>query len=324
VRVGGGLYYVTGPMGSGKSLFGVRRGVDALFSGRYWVTNQALYPDAFERMARHVCRSPWAKEKRSRLAKAFESYYVYETDINEARRYRTPGDTEARALFTWDESHNDLSNRTYKDRDQGILEWATQLRKLGFEGYLLSQHHMNTDAQLRRISNGVVMLENQREQHRIMGIRLKFLPPLFLAHWFPAHALGGVNGQGKTKSWRVERYLLSWHRKLYDTLDLYHGVASDDDDGNAIRLPIGGWHRSASALVPAAGPTQPPLALEDVETNASTSPGALALGVVAGGPAEGRRDDTDAASQPRTTPRRGATADTDTDRTRGRAASPPG
>jgi hypothetical protein len=259
MKVGGGLYYVSGPMGSGKSLFGVRHGVDAIVHGRYWVTNQRLYeagseqlPEgAFARIARHYCPTG-SRRKIQRLAAAYESFYIYETDIGEAARYRLPGRGEARATLTWDESHNDLNNRTYKDRDQALLEWATQLRKLGFVGYLLSQHHLNTDAQLRRIANGVVALVNQREQHRILGLRIRILPPLFLAYWLP---LAGV-GVGPVTPWRVDRYLLSWHRHLYDTLDLYHGVVELDAAGGAIQLPPGGVARRAARATAAAG--EPP------------------------------------------------------------------
>lgn len=253
MKVGGGLYYVTGPMGSGKSLFGVRQGVDAIVHGRYWITNQRLYavgdekcPEgAFVRIARHYARTA-SKRRIAQLAAAYESFYVYETDINQACRYRVPGKGESRAVFAWDETHNDLNNRTYKDREQGLLEWATQLRKLGFVGFLLSQHHSNTDAQLRRIANGLVALVNQREQHRVLGMRLRFLPPLFLAYWLP---LSNV-GTGPIQPWRVDRYPLTWHRKLYDTLDLYHGLAASDASGGSIVLPAGGRPRVASATPP--------------------------------------------------------------------------
>src|SRR5581483_891573 len=227
-------------MGAGKSLFGVRQGVEALSHGRYWITNQELLPDAFERMAAHYGRMS-SRATRARMAAFYRGHYVFETDLREATRYRLPGEGEARGVFTWDEAHNDLNNRTYKEREQAQLEWATQLRKLGFVGFLLSQHHGNTDAQLRRIANGVVMLQNQREQTRLMGLRVTPWP-LFLAHWYPTHVPGN---KAAIQPWRVDRYLLGWHRKLYDTMGLYHGVADADDDERVIRLPAGGRGRDA-------------------------------------------------------------------------------
>jgi hypothetical protein len=228
-------------MGSGKSLFGVRQGVGVITQAKYWITNQRLYDDAFEKIARHYCRTG-TDRKIQKLANVYRAHYIFTEDMQEARRFRVPGRDEARALFTWDEAHNDLNNRTYKEREQAQLEWATQLRKLGFVGFLLSQHHMNTDAQLRRISNGVVMLINQREQHRVLGMRITPWP-LFLAYWYPTH----VGGSGKVMPWRVDRYLLSWHRKLYDTMDLYHGVSDLEESGDTIMLPTGGWRDRAEA-----------------------------------------------------------------------------
>lgn len=234
MRTGGGLNFVTGPMGSGKSLFAVRRIVGAVTSGQYVITNVDLTPRWEHRVAFHV--SPWSsKEKRRVMAERFAQLYVHETVLAEARRYRVPGSGEGRALFVWDEGHNDLNNRKWKDegRDE-LLTWATQLRKLGFIGYLLTQHSDNTDAALRRIANHQIKLQNQREQTRLLGMRVSPWP-LFLAYWYPTHL--GVAG-ARLQATRVERYFLTWHRHLYDTMGLFHGLDADADDlTGAIHLP---------------------------------------------------------------------------------------
>ena len=136
MKVGGGLNYVTGPMGAGKSLYGVRRITEYLCAGRYVVTNVRLYDDAPERIAAHVLRTGVVRgEKRQRIADKLRALYVYEESLEAAMRYRVPGSGEARALFVWDETHNDLNNRDWnKDGRKEILRWATQLRKLGFVG----------------------------------------------------------------------------------------------------------------------------------------------------------------------------------------------
>jgi len=256
VKVGGGLNFVTGPMGAGKSLNAVRRIVDATTTGRYVVTNVELLEGWSGRVAFHV--SPWAsKYKRRELALKLESLYIFERDLAEARRYRVPGRGEGRAVFVWDEGHNDLNNRNWKDQGRAeLLEWATQLRKLGFTGYLLTQHGDNTDAALRRIANFHIRLQNQREQTRMLGVRVSPWP-LFLAYWYPAHL--GVQGARLTPT-KVERYFLTWHRHLYDTFGLYHGLAGVDTDGidNAIYLLSPGTReplpRSGTApALPAAG-----------------------------------------------------------------------
>jgi hypothetical protein len=248
MKVGGGLNYVTGPMGAGKSLYGVRRIVDAVTSGRYVVTNVELHADAFDRIASHVQRFVPARRARG-LSERLAAHYVYETDLTEARRYRLPGKGEARGIFCWDETHNDLNNRSWKDDGRAqTLEWATQLRKLGYVGFLLSQHTDNTDAALRRVCNFVVRLQNQREQTRVMGLRVTPLA-LFLACWYPSNT--PLNAR-QVKPMRVERYFLDWHRHLYDTHGLYHGLAVSDEEHGVINLPAGG-RRVAAALPARAG-----------------------------------------------------------------------
>src|SRR4051794_21252233 len=177
----GGLNYVVGPMGSGKSLFGVRAIVDALVAGRYVVTNVRLY-DGWESM---VCRkefpADWRKpNRRAARERWLAGFYIYETSLSTAMRYRLPvageterprilqgkppqrnvGQIEGRGVFVWDESHNDLNNRDYqghgdtreareeeKQRRRLVLRWATQLRKPGHGRHPPSPPPENTDAQ---------------------------------------------------------------------------------------------------------------------------------------------------------------------------------
>jgi hypothetical protein len=237
VKVGGGLNYVEGPMGAGKTLYGVRSIVDRLLRGQYAITNVELREDAFDRIGRHVART--SRRKAQRVADNCRRYYVYETQLSEAIRYRPAGKGEARALFLWDEGHNDLNNRKWKDDGRAdLLEWATQLRKLGYVGYLLSQHADNTDAALRRVCNYRVRLQNQREQTRVLGMRVTPLP-LFLACWYPTNV--PLNSGRAVKPVKVERYFLGWHRNLYDTMALFHGLSvGDDEEGRTVVLPEGG------------------------------------------------------------------------------------
>src|SRR3954451_5030693 len=132
----GGLNYVVGPMGSGKSMFGVRTIVTALLSGRYVITNVRLY-DGWESM---VCRrefpADWRNpERRARREAWLGGHYVYVTSLAEAMRFRLPPPEghderprvvegkppsvkpelmEGRGVCVWDESHNELNNREYQ------------------------------------------------------------------------------------------------------------------------------------------------------------------------------------------------------------------
>lgn len=249
MKIGGGLAYVVGPMGSGKSLYAVRQIVAATIHGKYAISNVLLYPDAPERIAFHVNKT--SRKKRRLVADKVRRFYVYETDLAEAMRYRIPGKGEARGVFCWDEGHNDLNNRSWRAEGRGeILEWGTQLRKLGFIGFLLSQHQDNTDAQLRRICNYLIRLQNQKEQTRLLGMRVSPWP-LFLASWYATHVAISANRGGGQAPVKIERYFLGYHRHLYDTHGLYAGLAgADESDNRAIHLPEGG--RSEAARLPAA------------------------------------------------------------------------
>jgi hypothetical protein len=229
VRVGGGLNFVTGPMGAGKTLYAVRRIVEAVSTGQYVVTNVELREGWEDVVARRMSRLN--RGRRRDLVTRLGQRYVYEDDLQAAMRYRLAGDGEARGVFVWDEGHNDLNNRSWRDDGRAdVLRWATQLRKLGFVGYLLSQHADNTDAALRRVCNFHVKLQNQREQTRAFGMRITPVA-LFLAYWYPAHL--GLSGQ-KIPPTKVERYFLDWHRHLYDTFGLYHGLAGDHEAGTIL------------------------------------------------------------------------------------------
>jgi hypothetical protein len=266
-----GLNYVVGPMGSGKSMFGVGRIVSSLYAGKYVVTNVRL----LEGWAEELVKKWWPKdyrspERRLELARRLEGHYVYERSLRTAMRYRVPcalcgGDVrrcghvgpfqEARAVFVWDESHNDLNNRDYqgygdtreareaeKERRRLVVRWATQLRKLGFSGYLLSQHHENTDAQLRRVCNHIIRLQNQRNAEG--GALAKLLPrrlTVFLVYWYPAHLATGVS-EHMVKPVRQEWYVLPWYRVLYDSWETFHGIDEGDGEDAPIQLPHGGWY----------------------------------------------------------------------------------
>src|SRR4051794_25076971 len=234
MKVGGGLNYVTGPMGAGKTFYGVRRICDYVTTGRYVVTNVRLHDDAFERIAKHT--APWrSSAARRELAERMKGFYVYEDDLEAAMRYRLPGKGEGRGAFLWDEGQHGLNNRSWKDEGRAeVLSWATQLRKLGFVGYLLTQHQDNTDAALRRVCNFRVVLQNQREQTRLLGMRVTPWP-LFLAGSMPTNV---PIGRKQTPA-KIERYMLGWQRNLYDTHGLSHGLVQAMDP-DSVMLPGGG------------------------------------------------------------------------------------
>lgn len=249
MKVGGGVAYIVGPMGSGKTLRATRGIVRAVCRHEYVVTNIRLRDGWEHIVARHIARTA-GRDKRERIARRIRGYYIFVEELEHAFSLITsteiPGQDEGRAKFFWDESQNDLNNRTWrgKSADEAkrkqefetrvdILEVATQFRKLGIEGYVLSQHTDNTDVSIRRAANWVIRMQNQREQTRMLGMRVTPWP-LFLAFWYPSNVV-----IGKANPIKVERYFLDWHRHIYDTMGLYHGVANRAAGGR-VPLPADG------------------------------------------------------------------------------------
>lgn len=257
MKVDGGLSFVVGPMGAGKTLFEVRGGVDMMLRGGWWITNVPLYPDALDRIARHVAPFNW--RARRRLRAKLERRYIFEEELDRALRYgvaknvRRPG--QARARLGWDESYSALNAREWdggrgktKDDRAELLENVPMLRKLGVAGYLLAQHEETVDKNMRRICNWTIRLQNQRENVRILGKRVPMLPPLFLAYYYQSNA--GQKAMGVQKAQHVERHFLTWHRNLYDTLGLYNAAMAAEAGGEIVWLGGAEWERAASSASP--------------------------------------------------------------------------
>lgn len=249
MKIDGGLSIVQGPMGSGKTLFEVRSGVRHMLGGGWWVTNIPLYPDALERIAHHV--APSSKRKRERVVDNLRERYRYTDDLEHALRHavarelRRPG--VALARLGWDETLADLNAREWdggrgktKDDRAELFERVPMLRKNGVAGFLLVQHAELIDKNARRICNWVISLQNQRENTRVFGCKVRFLPPLFLAYWYQANQADKSAVGTRAKAVKIERYPLTWHRKLYDTLGLYGVSALDAAHDRVIWLGAGG------------------------------------------------------------------------------------
>jgi hypothetical protein len=316
-----GLNYVTGPMGAGKSYFGVRQIVRAIMRGKYVITNVLLREDWARLVAKHASPLSYrlnfipldflgAKYRRRKIF--YESLYIYETELERAMKYRVPGKKEGRAVFVWDEAHNDLNNRewnstkvvkgkgakkvertnlvtgettegdvTEKDVRSLILKWATQLRKLGFVGYLISQHGDNTDAALRRICNMEVRLRNQREQVRFLGLRICPIP-FFLAMYLPANTPRIGRGSPYIS---IDRYFLGWEKKCYDSMGLFHNIQEHIEGEDAVWLPTpGGFTADVRAGLAVAPDVVAPAAVTAATADESPLAG---LPVAAAGPASG-------------------------------------
>lgn len=254
MKVDGGLSFVVGPMGAGKTLFETRHGVATLLRGDFWVTNIPLgvhQGDSFlafderwaDRVAFHV--APFSRRNRQKIASGLLRRYRYVDDLQTAlwhavpRNLRRPG--YARARLGWDESLVELNSREWdggrgksKDDRAQLFENIPMLRKNNVAGFLLTQHAELLDKNTRRIANWLVSLQNQRENTRVLGMRVKALPPLFLAYWYQTNR--GDKADKTVTAAKTERYFLTWHRHIYDTFGLYGSAAMAQQDDRIIWL----------------------------------------------------------------------------------------
>jgi hypothetical protein len=229
------IYYVTGPLGSGKSYYAARKTARALLEGRVVIGNLELNEGWEKVVAAH---NPWCRFSRKRRA-WYESdllrRYAFEPSLEAMTRLRVRGRGEGRALLVIDEAHNDLNNRDWmRQESREFLRWLTLARKKGFTVYVLSQHKDNTDAGARRIATAQIQLVNWRQVARIPILGVPLLPwPLFLAiarHNSEAYPTGVLR---ERPLWR-EFFPLGWHRHIYGTHQLFGETDADD----AVWLPL--------------------------------------------------------------------------------------
>ena len=207
------LSMVTGQLGTGKSYFAIRKGVEALQKGRQLITNFELHPDFCEKIA---YRRPLRYRKRvsKRLderALRYMDNYLYVPELADLMRVRLRHPRQGGCFVLLDECHRWMNAREWNaEQRKDILEWFALSRKRGFEVYVLTQHGDNVDAQVRRLCEDHIKLNNLRRSARFLGFRV--IPfDLFIAVTVNAHYPKEVG--------RRDHYLLNWCKNLYDTMD---------------------------------------------------------------------------------------------------------
>jgi zona occludens toxin len=216
---------VTGPPGSGKSFYAVRKMIDQLERGRYVATNLALEPDWIERAVnRHPLR--WAiPGRRRRLTQRWQDRSFHATGegaLNELLNVRLRGKGEGRGVMVLDEAHHWMNARTWKDEDRlRLLRFFASHRHYGWDVYLLTQDISNIDRQVRALFEYHITLRNLRNM-KVVGVPVSPIN-LFLAVW-QWHA-------GAKAIVKREAYRLNYASKLYDT----HGLAAELADEPGVR-----------------------------------------------------------------------------------------
>jgi adenosyl cobinamide kinase/adenosyl cobinamide phosphate guanylyltransferase len=235
------IVLVTGPLGSGKSYYAVRKIVDAAESGKAVATNVPLVEDWPKRVANHHPLR-WVipgrrRELREKLERSIHIVDPASPDgLQELFRLRLHGRGESRGVMVLDEAHQWLNARLWRAEDRlEIVSWFRMTRKLGWDVYLISQDAESIDRQVRAVFEYHAALRNLRRM-KVAGIPVSPIN-LFLAIW-------QWHSAGKAVVKR-EMFKLNYTKRLYDTMGL-HGV--DDAPEDALWLP------RTAAPAPAAPP----------------------------------------------------------------------
>jgi zona occludens toxin len=213
---------VTGPPGSGKSYYAVRKMIDSLEAGKYVATNLALEDDWIPRAVnRHPLR--WAMPgRRAALKRRWSEHSIHcagDDALNELLNIRLRGRGEGRGVMVLDEAHHWMNARTWKDEDRlRLLRFFSSHRHFGWDVYLLTQDLHNIDRQVRALFEYHITLRNLRKM-KVAGIPVSPVN-LFLAIW-QWHS-------GAKSIVKREAYRLNYAAKLYDTHGLAGQLADDD------------------------------------------------------------------------------------------------
>lgn len=222
------VYFITGDLGSGKSLAAVGRIAEYIGQGRRIATNVDLYPEHFRnKMNRRVdiTRLP-DKPKIEHLQAIGRGY---EGDRVQEDRY---------GLLVLDECGDWFNSRNWSDKDRApVNSWFRHARKYRWDIIFLVQDLSLIDSQARES-----IAEHVGFCKRLDRIRIPFVSPFFklfgLKVTLPKiHRCRIFYGKSKTDLiadvWTYTRHMYQHH---YDTEQAF----AESDDGNYCLLTP--WH----------------------------------------------------------------------------------
>lgn len=233
------LRFITGILGHGKSLYGARLIGKSLNSGRVVATNVRLQDGWQYMILRH---NPFylagGRRYKREAVREISTRYFYEPDFTKLLGARIKGFGEGRGVRLFDEAHNRLNSRDFKEHDQNLMLRRLSLgRKRGWEDYIISQHKQNVDKQIRRIAHSEIQVLNLRKLLTIPVIGMEIIP----FHWFYIQEYKlEENAMGNEKLGRRIGFSFShlgWWKNLYDTFEDFEFDDELDDSGIVLPLP---------------------------------------------------------------------------------------
>ena len=269
---------MTGPLGTGKSYYAVRKSVSSLLQGKMVATNFDMREDWVDQAVRHGRLRKHSAKINERVERFSKRYFRIHT-MEELRKLRVRPEApfareiepdrwqvkEGSLVVILDEAHRWLNARDWtREGREHLLEFFALARKRGMEVYLIAHRKENLDVQTRELFEDHIRLTNLKRSARVLGIPV--IPfNFFIAGW-ENHAYEEVV--------KTERYKLGWEKRLYDTMDTVSFTEGEHGDEGALWLP-----REATDLAPDDGePPAPPAAAPPAPAGGTLAPPAPSTG----------------------------------------------
>lgn len=261
---------VTGPLGTGKSYYGVRKAAQGLREGKLVCTNFDMVDDWVDQVVRHGHLFKRSRKLDAR-SERFSRRYVRVSTMQELMQVRVrpeapwareiePGKwqlKEGSLVVLLDEAHRWMNARSWsREGREELLDFFALARKRGMHVYLIAQRAENLDVQVRELFEDHIKLNNLRRSARLLGI------PVIPFNFFIA---GWRNHAYPDEVIKTERYRLGWEKRLYDTMDTVSFTEGSREEGGLL-LPFRDEDErsdedgAADAAPAAAAPALPPAA----------------------------------------------------------------
>jgi Zonular occludens toxin (Zot) len=260
---------VTGPLGTGKSYYGVRKAAQAMREGKLVCTNFSMVDGWVDQVVRHG-RLRKNSRKLDERSERFAKRYWRVSTMQELMQVRVRPEPpwareiedgkwqlkEGSLVVLLDEAHRWMNARSWsKEGREELLDFFALARKRGMHVYLIAQRAENLDVQVRELFEDHIKLNNLRRSARMMGI------PVIPFNFFIA---GWRNHAYPNEVIKTERYRLGWEKRLYDTMDTVSFTEGAKEEGGLL-LPFrddeqrGEGTEAADAAPAAAAPDPPPV-----------------------------------------------------------------
>lgn len=231
------VYFVTGKLGSGKSLACVSKIRDYLSDGRRVATNLDLQLDEMFTYCKSAAIRLPDKPRAEDLAALGPGY-----DAEDPRDY----DEKRFGLIVLDECGTWLNSREWNDKGRrALIDWFLHARKHRWDVMFLIQDIESCDAQIVRSLCEHLVICRRMDRFKVMGISL---PKMHIANVY----------YGRSAEVRVERWTYKGADlyRTYDTRQVFRdGIEYLDQGPVDMRAPytmLSAWHLKGRYLPPLA------------------------------------------------------------------------